>query len=170
MRVFAVFLVFAFSQVSLALAQTSTPSPAIKISQFSGKPVPRFESLKFAAVHGRVGPSLDHPIVWKYERKGLPVLILKESQDWRFVRDPDGDEVWVHARMLANARTVLVRGETEMKRKADKASRGVAIMQAGAVVQLQSCSPAWCLVSSGRYKGYVQRQMVWGSYAQESGL
>ena len=170
MRLFAVFLAFAVGQFSQAGAQETSASPAIKISQFSGKPVPRFESLRYPAVHGRVGPSLDHPIAWKYERKGLPVLILKESQDWRFVRDPDGDEVWVHARMLVTTRTVLVRRETEMKRKAEESASGMAVMQKGVVGELHACSAAWCQISAGRYKGYVPRQSVWGSYAEESGL
>lgn len=170
MRVFAVLSVIVLFQPAVAFAQESSPPPAIKISQFSGKPVPRFENLKFAAVHGRKGPSLDHPIVWKYERRGLPVLILKESRDWRFVRDPDGDEVWVHARMLASGRNALVREDTELKRKADDEARSVALMKSGAIIQLLSCSVSWCEVSSGRYKGYVERKAVWGSYEQETGL
>ena len=169
-RWFAVCWVGVLAQVSAASAQEASSSPAIKISQFSGKPVPRFESLKYPAVHGRIGPSLDHPIAWKYERKGLPVLILKESQDWRFVRDPDGDEVWVHARMLTGARTVLVRSETELKRKAGEDARGVAMLQPGVVGQLLACSGSWCQVSAARYKGYVRRQAIWGSYAEENEL
>ena len=120
MRLLAIFVVCGMFAGWPAKAQETQQPPAIKISHFSGKPVPRFESLKFPAVHGRIGPSLDHPIAWKYEREGLPVLILKESKDWRFVRDPDGDEVWVHARMLSGARTVLIRRETELKRKAGR--------------------------------------------------
>lgn len=170
MRFFAVLLVCVFSQSSIVAAQEVPSSPKVKISQFSGKPVPRFESLRYPAVHGRVGPSLDHPIAWKYERKGLPVLILKESQDWRYIRDPDGDEVWVHARMLTQTRTVLVRGETELKRKASAEARGVAVLQNGVVGELLACSGAWCQISAERFKGYVSRQSVWGSYAEESGL
>ena len=170
MRFFAIFLVCVFSEFSIATAQEKAVAQKVKISQFSGKPVPRFESLKFRAVHGRIGPSLDHPIVWKYERKGLPVLILKESQGWRFVRDPDGDEVWVHARMLTGKRTVLVQGETELKREADDTARSVAVVQKGVVGELLACSGTWCQISADRFKGFVRRQAIWGSYTEESGL
>ena len=153
-----------------AFAQEAPDFPATKISHFSGKPVPRFESLKFPAVHGRIGPSLDHPIAWKYERKGLPVLILKESQDWRFVRDPDGDEVWMHARMLTGKRTVLVRSETEMKRKAGSEAASNALLKEGVVAELKACSGSWCEIAVNRMKGFVPRRLLWGSHAGEAGL
>ena len=44
----------------------------VKISRFSGKPLPRFESLRYSAVHGRQGPNLDHQILWRYELKRGP--------------------------------------------------------------------------------------------------
>jgi len=84
---------------TLSAQEIVEPQPQ-RVSQFSGKPVPRFETLRYSEVNGRVGPSLEHPIRWRYEREGLPVLIVKESQDWRRVQDPDGEEVWMHARML----------------------------------------------------------------------
>lgn len=170
MRLFALLWVCCFFSFSIASAEETAPPVVTKISQFSGKPVPRFESLKFPAVHGRIGPSLDHPIAWKYERKGLPVLILKESQDWRFVRDPDGDEVWVHARMLTSARTVLVRREVELKRKADAEARSIALLKEGVVANLFACSSTWCEVKADHFKGFVRRQELWGSFTEEAGL
>lgn len=151
-------------------AQDAAQAPATKISHFSGKPVPRFESLKFSAVHGRIGPSLDHPIAWKYERKSLPVLVLKESRDWRFVRDPAGDEVWVHARMLTSARTVIMRQETELKRKPDADADPSAVVQRGVVAELSSCADQWCEIKAGSQTGYVQQSAIWGSEAREAGL
>ena len=169
MRAFAVVLLCFFLLAPAAIAQDAKP-PAVKISQFSGKPVPRFESLKFPAVHGRIGPSLDHPIAWKYEREGLPVLILKESQDWRFIRDPDGDEVWVHARMLTGARTVFIRRNIELKRQAREDASSTAMLQRGVVAKLLECSGLWCEISAERYRGHVRRQELWGSFSEEGEL
>ena len=170
MRLLAILVVCGILLEPNARAQDAEPKPATKISHFSGKPVPRFESLRFPAVHGRIGPSLDHPIAWKYEREGLPVLILKESRDWRFVRDPDGDEVWVHARMLSAARTVLVKREIQMKRDAGEGATSVALLKEGVLAELKACTGAWCEISADRLKGFVPRQWLWGSYADEAGL
>ena len=169
MRFFAVIIACGMLTVSPSFSQESKV-PATKISHFSGKPVPRFESLKFPAAHGRMGPSLDHPIVWKYERAGLPMLILKESQDWRFVRDPDGDEVWVHTRMLSGDRTALLRQETTLKREPDDQSRSIALIEPGVVAQLNACAGAWCEIVAQRYRGYVPRRILWGGDENEAGL
>jgi len=87
----------------LTACQLATPSAAaqsVKISQFSGKPVPRFASLRYGLVNGRIGPSTDHQVAFEYERAGMPVLIIKETTDWARVRDFEGDEVWIHVGQL----------------------------------------------------------------------
>ncbi|MEM9377179.1 MAG: SH3 domain-containing protein, partial [Pseudomonadota bacterium] len=71
------------SGLRFAVVEAREPAETIKISRFSGKPLPRFESLRYSAVHGRQGPNLDHPIVWRYERAGLPVLVVRETHGWR---------------------------------------------------------------------------------------
>src|SRR5262249_28607550 len=53
----------------------------VRISDFSGLPVPRYASLKSEKVNGRSGPSTDYPVEWTYQRLGLPVVIVRESQD-----------------------------------------------------------------------------------------
>src|SRR5579871_2902585 len=73
----------------------------VRISDFSGQPVPRYASLKSDKVNGRSGPSSDYPVEWTYQRLGLPVVVVRESQDWRKIRDPQGDEVWVKKSLLA---------------------------------------------------------------------
>ena len=78
-----------------------------RLSDFSGLPVPRYASLRFDEVNGRSGPSLDYPVKWTYERAGLPVVVIRESNEWRKVRDPMGDEVWVNASQLAEQRTAI---------------------------------------------------------------
>ncbi|HIG23967.1 SH3 domain-containing protein [Henriciella sp.] len=94
----------------LTACQLATPSAAaqsVKISQFSGKPVPRFASLRYGLVNGRIGPSTDHQVAFEYERAGMPVLIIKETTDWARVRDFEGDEVWIHVGQLRDADHVI---------------------------------------------------------------
>ena len=58
----------------------------------SGYPIPRFVSLKAEKVNVRRGPSSDHPVAWVFQRKGLPVEIVAEFENWRRIRDSDGEE------------------------------------------------------------------------------
>ena len=78
-----------------------------RLSDFSGLAVPRYASLRYDMVNGRSGPSPDYPVRWTYERAGLPVVVIRESNDWRKIRDPMGDEVWVNASQLAEQRTAI---------------------------------------------------------------
>ena len=74
----------------------------------SGLPIPRFVSLKAEKVNVRRGPSSDHPVAWVFQRKGLPVEIVAEFENWRRVRDSDGEEGWILQNMLAGKRTAEI--------------------------------------------------------------
>ncbi len=141
-----------------------------RISEFSGEPVPRFESLRYAAANGRQGPSRNHEIIWRYERKGLPVLIIKESNDWRRVRDPDGDEVWMHKRVLNGRPSALVQTDTQMHRKPLDDSRVKANLTAGVLAELGNCKGGWCYLTADGHKGWVRQTHLWGADSNETGL
>ncbi|HEX5007540.1 MAG TPA: SH3 domain-containing protein, partial [Hyphomonadaceae bacterium] len=133
-----------------------------RVSDFSGLPVPRYSSLRYGEVNGRAGPSRDYPVHWTYERVGLPVIIVRESQDWRKIRDPLGDEVWVNKSQLAGERTAITVGSGGIRRAADSKSEYVARFEAGAILQLAECRPAWCRVEAEGRKGWVLRSELWG--------
>lgn len=133
-----------------------------RVSDFSGKPVPRYASLRHGTVNGRSGPSLDYPIRWTYERAGLPVVIIRESQDWRKIRDPLGDEVWVNKSQLAAERTAITTDTGSIFREANPRSAYIARFQAGAVLTLGDCEASWCKVEAEGHKGYVRRAQLWG--------
>ena len=157
----------------LTACQLATPlaaGQAVKISQFSGKPVPRFESLRYSRVNGRTGPSTDHQVAWEYERAGLPVLVIKETRDWAQIRDPNGDEVWVAARMLTDPGHVIVTRETVLRRRAQSGSPGRATLQAGVLAELESCEERWCEVRVGDFRGWVDKPSLWGLNTDSAGL
>lgn len=147
----------------VAHVEARQSAEVIKISRFSGKPLPRFESLRYSAVHGRQGPNLDHEILWRYEREGLPMLVVRETHGWRRVRDPDGDEVWMQARMLTETRTALITREVELKRAPDSESRSKARLKPGVIAQLNACEQGWCEVKIGRDSGWLRQSDLWGT-------
>jgi len=154
----------------IALPAIADPIAPTRVSEFSGKPVPRFEALKYHLVNGRKGPTMDHKIMWAYERKGLPMLIIKETENWRRVRDPDGDEVWMHKRMLETSRTALTQSTITLQRSPDMTSQARATLSANLVVSIESCDAGWCKVSAQDHRGYVQETQLWGIDSRETGL
>jgi SH3-like domain-containing protein len=135
---------------------------ASRVSDFSGLAVPRYSSLRYDKVNGRAGPSPDYPVTWTYERQGLPVVIVRESQEWRKIRDPQGDEVWVHRRMLSADRTAITTVAGAIKHEADSRSQPIARFNIGAVLKLEACTPAWCQVEAEGRKGFVLKSQLWG--------
>lgn len=134
-----------------------------RVSDFSGQPVPRYASLKFDEVNGRAGPSTDYPIRWTYERAGLPVVVVRESKDWRMIRDPMGDEVWINQSQLAARRTAITTDTGVIYREPRKDAAKVARFGAGAVVSLGDCGHVWCRVEGDGRKGWVEKSRLWGA-------
>lgn len=143
-------------------------APDVQISRFSGKPVPRFESLKFSKVNGRPGPGKEYPAKWVYTRKGLPMLILKETQDWYFVQDPSGEKVWISASQLSEAPMALTLGEFILKSGRAADSPDVARIDKDVLVELGLCEENMCPVRAGKYRGWAPRAKLWGATATGS--
>ena len=130
----------------------------------SGFSVPRFVSLKFNKVNGRTGPSRNHPIAWQYQRRGLPLLIVAETEMWRKVRDISGDEAWVRKPALSGSRTAMALRPTPIRSKADPRAREVARTEARALLRLQECREGWCEVrSENGLKGWARQDALWGA-------
>lgn len=130
----------------------------------SGFVVPRFVSLKFSKVNGRTGPSREHPIAWQYQRRGLPLLIVAETEMWRKVRDITGDEAWVRKPALSGARTVIATQATPLRSRPDARAREVARTDAQALLRLQNCREGWCEVKAENgLKGWARQDTLWGA-------
>ena len=138
----------------------------------SGLPVPRFVSLKRSKVNVRRGPSSEHKLAWIFRLKGLPVEVVAEFENWRRVRDSDGQEGWIYHSMLAGTRTVTIapwrKGVAVRLLTSPEQSAGVvANVSAGAVGDVEKCTGSWCQVKLGNYEGWINQSMLWGVYPNE---
>lgn len=138
----------------------------------SGLPLPRFVSLKADKINVRRGPSSEHQVAWVYQRKGLPVEITAEFENWRRIRDSDGEEGWVYQSMLSGKRMALVapwrkQEAVPMYVTPDAAAGLVAMVKAGVVATLEDCTGQWCQVNASGYEGWIAQPMIWGAYPGE---
>ncbi|ONG42536.1 hypothetical protein BKE38_29300, partial [Pseudoroseomonas deserti] len=131
----------------------------------TGLPVPRFVSLRSDEVNLRIGPDTRFPIEWTYQRRDMPVEIIREYNQWRRIRDIDGTEGWVHQSTLAGRRTFLVRGaERSLHRSEGEGSSVVARLMPGVVGRIRHCRAEshWCEVQIADHRGYIKRSDIWG--------
>ena len=138
----------------------------------SGLPVPRFVSLKRSKVNVRRGPSSEHKLAWVFRLKGLPVEIVAEFENWRRVRDSDGQEGWIYHSLLAGTRTVTVapwrKGvAVRLLQSPDQTGGIIANVNAGAVGNVEKCNGGWCQVKLGDYEGWIDQSLLWGVYPNE---
>jgi SH3-like domain-containing protein len=129
-------------------------------------------SLKAERVNVRRGPSSDHKVAWVFQRKGLPVEIIAEFENWRRIRDSDGEEGWVYQSMLSGRRTALIapwRKDDGLPLYADpeRGSGLVAKVGPGVVGTIAKCTGEWCDIQAGGYEGWMEQPMLWGVYPGE---
>ena len=139
----------------------------------SGLPLPRFVSLKAEKVNVRRGPNSDYPVSWVFQRKGLPVEIIAESENWRRIRDSEGAEGWILQNMLSGKRTAMVapwrQNEVMPLHAGPRRDSGlVAKVSAGVVAEISECGQEWCEVSAGGYDGFIEQSNLWGVYPGET--
>ena len=164
------------SQANTAPAASGETTGSIDQSQkttgLTGLPIPRFVSLKAEKVNVRRGPSSDHAVAWVFQRKGMPVEIVAEFENWRRIRDSDGEEGWILQNMLTGKRTAVVapwrRGQAmPLYSTASGDSPLVAKVSAGVVSEVSSCTGEWCAINAGGYGGWIEQAMLWGVYPGE---
>jgi SH3-like domain-containing protein len=151
---------------------TASIEPADRNVGPSGLPIPRFVSLKAEKVNVRRGPSSDHPVAWVFQRKGMPVEIVAEFENWRRIRDSEGEEGWILQSMLTGKRTAIVapwRGEktTPMHSAPNTESSLSAMLTGGVMGEVGHCDGEWCELSAGGYEGFVEQAALWGVYPGE---
>jgi SH3-like domain-containing protein len=138
----------------------------------TGRPVPRFVSLRSDDVNVRTGPGLRYPVDWVYRRKHLPVEVIAEWDTWRKVRDWEGAVGWVHQSTLSARRYVLIMAPAgqlrALKREPAVAAAAVAEAEPMVLGQLLECQTQWCRLDVQGNRGWLARTDLWGLYPNET--
>ncbi|KPQ09777.1 MAG: hypothetical protein HLUCCO17_13515 [Saliniramus fredricksonii] len=142
-------------------------------------PLPRYVSLKTDKVNMREGPSTDHGTRWVYQRAGLPVEIIAEFENWRRIRDPEGEDGWVWHSLLSGRRTAIVapwdraaERVVDLLEQPEPASRVLARIEPGVVAGISDCDGEWCRLAvvaepQGEIIGFLRQEELWGVYPDE---
>jgi SH3-like domain-containing protein len=132
-------------------------------------PLPRFAALDSGEVNLRAGPGKDYPILWVYQRKGLPVEIIQEFDTWRRIRDRDGTVGWVQQNLLTGKRGALIVDQQRTLLSEPGAGKAVAHVEPGVVARIQECRhDDWCRLEVQGYRGWLTRDGFWGAYPDEA--
>ena len=132
-------------------------------------PIPRFVSIKSSEANARTGPNIRYPIQWVFISKGEPVEILAEFEQWRKIRDKQGDIGWVHKTMLSGRRHITVVGDklNVLYSAPNNTSSPLLRVEPEVRGELISCAKEWCQIEISDTKGWIEKQYLWGIYQNE---
>ena len=124
-----------------------------------------FRTLRNDIVNLRQGPSFEYPIKIIYKKKFLPILIQDSSDNFRKVRDHENNTGWIHISQLSKKKAAIVINDNEiMFKNSTIFSNPVAILKEGRFVKIKKCRKSWCKVETNNYKGWIQKDSLWGLF------
>jgi len=124
-----------------------------------------FRTLRNDKVNLRQGPSFEYPIMIIYKKKFLPILIQDSSDNFRKVRDHENNTGWIHISQLSKKKAAIVINDNEiMFKNSTIFSNPVAILKEGRFVKIKKCKKSWCKVETNNYKGWIQKNSLWGLF------
>ena len=124
-----------------------------------------FRTLRNEKVNLRQGPSFDYPIKILYKKKFLPVLIQDSSDNFRKIRDHENNSGWVHISQLSKKKAaIVIEKELILFGNSTIFSNPVALLKEGRLVKISKCKIEWCKVKTGKYKGWVSKNGLWGLF------
>ena len=143
---------------AILIVASATPALA------QDKQPPYWASIASGQAMTRTGPGKNYPGVWLYQRRDLPIRVVKKYENWRLIQDSDGAQGWMLVTLLSDRRTAIVKAGEPRPIRAD-ASDGAKVRylaEQGAVGRISKCSSGWCHVEFGKREGYIRTSDIWG--------
>ncbi len=133
------------------------------------KTPPYWASIASGQAMIRTGPGRNYPGTWLYQRRDLPVRVVKLYSNWRLIEDPDGVRGWMLVTLLSDRRTALVKPgpPRAIHEKATDVSRVAYLAEPGVVGRIEQCDGAWCKFTVGPRSGWIAQGDIYGVAATE---
>ena len=146
----------AFTALSIVVA--AAPAAAQE------KQPPYWASIASGEAMMRTGPARNYPGTWLYQRRDLPVRVLKIYPNWRLIEDPDGTRGWMLVTLLSDRRTAIVRpGDPRpVRAEPNDGAKVRYLAEHGVVGRIDKCAGGWCRIAVGKRSGYIRTSDIWG--------
>ena len=122
-----------------------------------------FLSLKKNKVNVRYSPSFESPIKFVYKKINLPIKQIDKKENWRRIIDLKNNSGWIHWSQLKPINSIIPLKEKILFKKPSNFSKPIAKIEKGRVLIIQKCIEKWCKIKSGKFKGWIKTDNIWGS-------
>lgn len=150
--------------ILLCVAILSFSLLAISAHAQNKRKTPYWASIDEKEARMRTGPSTEYPVKWVYKRKHLPIKVVDIHQSWRKIEDPDGDQGWMHVRLLSAERTAMIIGNSNVELLDQPSVNGKVAWRAqpGVVGRIDDCQNGYCRIDIAGRSGYVDVRNIMG--------
>ena len=121
-----------------------------------------YMSLKNSKVNVRYGPGLDYPIKFVFNKKNYPIEIIDQKENFRKILDFKKNSGWIHRSQLKKNISFITLDTVILFSDSTKFSRPIAKIEIGRLLSKKKCNLNWCKVETGKYKGWVLKENLWG--------
>ena len=125
-----------------------------------------FLSLKKNKVNVRYGPSFESPIKFVYKKVNLPIKQIDKKENWRRIIDLKNNSGWIHQSQLKTNNSIIPLKDKILFKKPSNFSKPIAKIKNGRVLIVLKCERNWCKIRTGKYRGWIKTDNVWGSIIQ----
>ena len=122
-----------------------------------------FVSLKKNKVNVRYGPSFDSDVKFVYKKTNLPLKQIDKKENFRRIIDFKNNSGWIHLSQLKKINSIIPLEDKILFSKASHLSKPLAKIMKGRILIIQKCKENWCKVKTGKYRGWVKTENIWGS-------
>ena len=119
-------------------------------------------SLKKDKVNVRYGPSFESPIKFVYRKIDLPIKLIDKKENFRRIIDFKNNSGWIHVSQLKIVNSIIPLTDRVLFKKPSKFSKPLANVKKGRVLIVLKFDGDWCKVQSGRFKGWIINDNLWG--------
>jgi len=128
------------------------------------KQPPYWASIASGQAMTRTGPGKNYPGVWLYQRRDLPIRVVKKYENWRLIQDPDGAQGWMLVTLLSDRRTAIVKSGQPRAIRAGPydSAKAQFLAEQGVVGRISNCNDGWCRIEIGQHEGYIRTSDLWG--------
>ena len=139
-------------------------SMSVSVDAQNKRKTPYWASIDEPEARMRTGPSTEYPVKWVYKREKLPIKVIDIHQDWRKIEDPDGDQGWMHVRLLSPVRTAMVIGKSnaELLDEPSPNARVAWRAEPGVVGRIDDCKDGYCRMAVAGRAGYIDVRKIMG--------
>ena len=98
-----------------------------------------------------------------YKKINLPIKQIDKKENWKRIIDFKNNSGWIHTSQLKPISAVITLEDKILFNEPSNFSKPLAKIQKGRLLLIQKCSLKWCKIKSGKFKGWIKIDNIWGT-------